>query len=140
MDRTPKILVVVDEPSLMVDMFFELEGRGFVVEPAKPDEYSRYATPKAIDAAIFDLHHPDEIALTIAARLHGAAIPVVTLGTELSIVSGRTAGVEVSMPKPVDYDRLAGVLSDLVCKSRSAASQPKAAIPELERHHARSAG
>ena len=140
MDRSPKILVVVDEPSLMVDMFFELEGRGFVVEPVKPDEYSRYATPKAVDAAVFDLHNPNQIAEAIAARLHGLAIPVVTLGRDESVVAGRIAGIDISLPKPVDYDRLAGVLFDLVGRSGALASQGQSAAPEIELYREQSSG
>ncbi|KGF67387.1 hypothetical protein LL06_22520 [Hoeflea sp. BAL378] len=140
MDRNPKILVVVDEPSLMVDMFFELEGRGFVVEPVKPDEYSRHAAPKAVDVAVFDLHQPNQIAVEIASRLHGQAIPVVTLGRDESVVAGRIAGIDISLPKPVDYDRLAGVLFDLVARSCSVASHRESAAPGIELYREQSSG
>jgi len=118
---SPKILVITDEPMLTVNLLSELEDRGFVVEPMKPGE-PRNCSHSGIDAAIFDLHQSDEISVRLAYKLLRSAIPLVTLGDGSSFNSVRIAGAQTCLSRPVDYDRLADLLFDLV-------SQPLAITP-----------
>lgn len=110
---SPKILVITDEPMLTVNLLSELEDRGFVVEPMKPGEH-RNCSHSAIDAAIFDLHQSDEISVRLAYKLLRSAIPLVTLGGGSSFNSVQIAGAQTCLSRPVDYDRLADLLFDLV--------------------------
>ncbi|OCW56977.1 response regulator [Hoeflea olei] len=119
MDKTPKILIVVDEPGMMVDMFLELEGRGFAVEPVKPSDCADRVSHHAVDVAIFDLHKFDTTAMAIVSRLHGREIPVITLGNSPPEGPDRGVGALLSLPKPVDYNRLADFLSDLIKRPRT---------------------
>ncbi len=114
MDRSPKIMVVTDEPMLMVTMMSELEDRGFSVEPVKPGEHRTWSQPKDIDAAVFDLHQLDEVSLRLAYKLRRSAIPLVTLSGGSSFNSVQIAGAQTCRSSPVDYDRLADILFDLI--------------------------
>ena len=115
MDKDPKILVVAEEPMLMVDMLSELEGRGFSVEPMKPGEQSNNCLrPGAVDAAVFDLHHLKQASLRFASELRRLSVPVVALGDDHSSDMARQAGIGNCLPMPVDYDRLSELLLALV--------------------------
>jgi DNA-binding response OmpR family regulator len=115
MDKDPKILVIAEEPMLMVDMLSELEGRGFSVEPMKPDEQSNNCLhPGAVDAAVFDFHHLKQSSLRFASELRRLSVPVVALGDDHSSDLVRQAGIENCLPMPVDYDRLSELLLALV--------------------------
>lgn len=113
MHTSPKILVVTDEPMLTVNLLSELEDRGFAVEPIKPGEH-RNCVHSGIDAAIFDLHQSDEMSLRLARNLLRWAIPLVTLGGGSSFSSVLIAGAQTCLARPVDYDRLADLLFNLV--------------------------
>ncbi|AKH98883.1 CheY-like receiver domain-containing protein [Hoeflea sp. IMCC20628] len=119
MDRSPKILIVTDEPMLMVDMLFELEDRGFDIEPMKPGEHRSWSQLHVIDAAVFDLYQPDKVPLPFAAKLWRCRIPIVSLRSGTSV---RGAGAETCLSKPVDYDRLADLLIEMTCKTSAIAS------------------
>lgn len=115
MDKDPKILIVAEEPMLMVDMLSELEGRGFSVEPMKPGEKSNNCLhPGAVDAAVFDFHRLKESSLRFASELRRLPVPVVALGDDHSFEVAHEAGIENCLPMPVDYDRLSELLLALV--------------------------
>lgn len=127
MKQSPKILVVTDEPMLTVTMLTELEDRGFAVEPVKPGERRIWPHPEDIDAAIFDLHQPDDVSLRLAQKLCRAAIPLITFGGGQSFSSIRIAGAENCLSKPIDYDRLADCLFTLVSRSAAIATHTEPA-------------
>ncbi len=130
MDRSPKILVITDEPMLMVDMMSELEGRGFAVEPMKPGDHRNWLQTDSIDAAIFDLDQPDDLSTRIVSKLHHAAIPLITLGDGAPFKSERIAGAEICLAGPVDYDKLSDLLFELVSGPHSMVPHSMAAAVE----------
>ena len=131
MDRSPKILVVADEPMFIVDMLSELEGRGFAIEPMTPGEHENWSQPHGIDAAVFDLHQPDEISLQFASMLRRSGIPIVALGGGSSGNSARIAGAENCLSRPVDYDGLADILCGLVSRPLPIATHASAGAFQL---------
>ncbi|MEP3435408.1 MAG: hypothetical protein ABJN75_01280 [Hoeflea sp.] len=136
MHMSPKILVVTDEPMLTVNLLSELEDRGFAVEPMKPREH-RNCAHSGIDAAIFDLHQSDEMSLRFAYKLLRSATPIITLGGGSSFNSLRIAGAQTCLSRPVDYDRLADLLFNLV--SQPLAITPRAGAGVLQQPAAMSA-
>lgn len=123
MDISPKILVVTDEPMMMVDMLSELEDRGFSVEHMKPGNARIWLRPNSIDAAVFDLHRPDERSLQFASKLRLSRIPIVSLDGRWQSSPVRIAGAQICLSRPVDYDRLAELLFELA--SRRFAFDPR---------------
>ncbi|MDP2121187.1 MAG: hypothetical protein Q8K28_14915 [Hoeflea sp.] len=117
MDRSPTILLVADEPMLVVDMLCELEARGFAVVPMKPDEQRTWPQSHPCEAAILDLHGPDLTTQGIALSLRRRAIPIVALGGSTAAQSARLGDAVTCLAKPLDYDRLADLLMDLIDKS-----------------------
>ncbi|MDF1610300.1 response regulator [Hoeflea sp. YIM 152468] len=126
MERTPKILVFADEPMFIVTMLSELEDRGFAVVPMKPGGRETWPQLQDIDAAVFDLHQPNETAVHLALKLRRSTIPVITLGNGPSVHSARLAGDDLRFSKPVDYDRLADRLYQLASQPLAIALQGNA--------------
>ncbi|MCY0093769.1 hypothetical protein [Hoeflea ulvae] len=131
MHTSPKILVVTDEPMLTVNLLSELEDRGFAVEPMRPGEH-RNCSHSGIDAAIFDLHHPDEVSLMFASKLRRSAIPLVTLGGCVPSNSVRIAGARNFLSRPINYDSLAELLCELISQSQTIAPQNVVAFQRPE--------
>lgn len=119
MQSTPTILLVADEPMFIVDMLLELESRGFAIVPMRPDGDRASVRSDAYDAAVLDLHGRYALPQTIALNLRRQAIPVVVLDGGNATHSARFLDGAIRLSQPVDYDRLADLLWELVSRSPS---------------------
>lgn len=116
MNESPKILIVSDEPMLLVDLLDELEGRGFTVVPGICRDYANRAVCNDIDAAILDLRHPDDVDRKLASTLRQSGIPVVLFGGGSSTIPVEISQVATCFAKPVDYDELTATLYRLIAR------------------------
>lgn len=113
MNESPKILIVSDEPMLLVDLLCELEGRGFTVVPRTRGDYAICSIQQDIDAAVFDFRHPDHLDLKFVSSLRREGIPVVMFGGGSSTIPCEISQTATCVAKPVDYDELTGILHRL---------------------------
>lgn len=125
MNESPKILIVSDEPMLLVDLLYELEGRGFTVVPGTSGDYANRAVCHDIDAAILDLRHPDDADRKFASTLRQTGIPVVMFGGGSSTIPVEISQVATCVAKPVDYDELTHILYRLTARVPIGISQTK---------------
>jgi len=113
MNESPKILIVSDEPMLLVDLLYELEGRGFTVLPRTRGDYALCSIRQDIDAAVLDFRHPDQLDMKFVSGLRRSGIPVVMFGGGSSTIPVEIWGAATCISKPVDYDELTGILHRL---------------------------
>jgi len=114
MNESPNILIVSDEPMLLVDLLHELEGRGFTAPPRTPGDYAGWSAHQGIDAAVFDMRHPDQSDMKFMDGLRRSGIPIVLFGGGSSTIPVEISGAATCIAKPVDYDQLTGILHRLV--------------------------
>jgi DNA-binding response OmpR family regulator len=114
MNESPKILIVSDEPMLLVDLLYELEGRGFTVSPRTRGDYALCSIRQDIDAAVFDFRHPDPLDMKFVSGLRRSGIPVVMFGGGSSTIPVEISGAATCISKPVDFDELTSILHRLV--------------------------
>ncbi len=110
MNESPKILIVSDEPMLLVDLLYELEDRGFTVLPRTRGDYALCSIQQDIDAAVFDFRHPDHLDMKFMSGLRRSGIPVVMFGGGSSTIPVEISQTATCVTKPVDYDELTGIL------------------------------
>jgi DNA-binding response OmpR family regulator len=113
MNENPKILIVSDEPMLLVDLLYELEGRGFTVLPRTRGDYALCSIRQDIDAAVFDFRHPDQFDMKFVSGIRRSGIPVVMCGGGSSTIPVEISGAATCISKPIDYDELTGTLHRL---------------------------
>jgi len=116
MNESPKILIVSDEPMLLVDLLYELEGRGFAVLPGTRGDYSLCSVQQDIDVAVFDLRHPGPLDMKFVSGLRHAGIPVIMFHGGSSTIPVEISGAATCISKPVDYDELTVTLQKLACR------------------------
>jgi ActR/RegA family two-component response regulator len=114
MNESPKILILSDEPMLLVDMLYEFEDRGFTVEPRNRGDYAMCSNEHEIDAAVFDFRRADDLDLQFASRLRQSGIPMVVFGGGSSTIPVEISGSAFCIAKPVDYDEVTAILQRLV--------------------------
>ena len=112
MNENPRILIVTDEPMLLVDMLYEFEARGLTVVPRTRGDYDLCTTHHDLDAAVFDFRYPDHQDLKFISRLRLAGIPIVMIGGGSSTIPVEITGAATCVSKPVDYDELTGSIRD----------------------------
>lgn len=133
MNESPKILIVSDEPMLLVDLLCELEGRGFTALPRTRGDYALCSIQRDIDAAVFDFRRPDSLDMKFVSGLRRSGIPVVMLGGGSSTIPVEISGMATCVAKPVDYDELTGILHKLARRRfMSNAHTGGGAIPLLQ--------
>ena len=113
MNESPRILIVTDEPMLLVDMLYEFEARGLIVVPGTRGDYDLCTAHRNLDAAVFDFRHPDQQDLSFASSLRLAGIPIVMIGGGSSTIPVEIGGAATCISKPVDYDELTATIRDL---------------------------
>lgn len=106
MNESPRILIITDEPMLLVDMLYEFEARGLTVVPGTRGDYQVCAAHHGLDVAVFDLRHPDNEDLKFASNLRQTGIPIVMVGGGSSTIPVEITGSATCISKPVDYDDL----------------------------------
>ena len=116
MNENPKILIVSDEPMLLVDLLYELEGRGFTVVPGTSGDYANCTVYHDVDAAILDLRLPGDADKKFASTLRQSGIPLVMFGGGSSTIPVEISQVATCVAKPVDYDELTGTLHRLTAR------------------------
>lgn len=112
MYESPRILIVTDEPMLLVDMLYEFEARGFTVVPKTRGDYAMCAAQHDIDAAVFDFRHPDQHDLNFVSGLRLSGVPIVLISGGSSTIPMEISGLATCIAKPVDYDELTGMIRD----------------------------
>ena len=110
MNESPNILIVSDEPMLLVDLLHELEGRGFTTFPRTRGDYALCSNQQDVDVAVFDIRHPDNRDMKFVSALHHSGIPIVMFGGGSSTIPARISHSATCVVKPVDYDQLAETL------------------------------
>lgn len=110
-----RVLCIEDEPEILADIVEELRDHGFAVDPASS---AHDALPRirqnAPDLIICDMQMPGMTGLELLEELRkgqdpAAQIPFVFLtafGDRDTMISGRRAGADDYLVKPVDYDLL----------------------------------
>ena len=117
MNDSPKILIVSDEPILLVDLLYELEGQGFTVLPITRGDYALWSIRQDIDAAVFDFRQPDPLDMKFVSGLCQAGIPVVVFCGGSSNTPAEISQTATCIAKPVDFDELTGILHRLASHS-----------------------
>lgn len=121
--RAPQILVVDDSPAVRAQLRSLLEPGGFVVTDVDGVDAALQALDRrAFDCVLMDVMMPGtdgyEGCRQFKARLRGAnAVPVVMLtsrGSPFDRLSGKMAGCDAYLTKPVDPEHLNEVLAQLL--------------------------
>lgn len=125
-----RVLVVEDDPDAREMMSIALSGYGAVVETAGSVAEARRAFDRALpDLVVSDIGLPGENGYVLARELHeraargGVRVPAVALTGYAGLEDRRRAsdaGFDRHMPKPVDLDELARVVTQLRASSRRA--------------------
>ncbi|SOE16532.1 hypothetical protein SAMN05877838_1402 [Hoeflea halophila] len=113
MNESPRILIITDEPMLLVDMLYEFEARGLTVVPGTRGDYEVCTAHHDLNAAVFDFRHPDNEDLKFASNLRQAGIPIVMIGGGSSTIPVEITGAVTCISKPVDFDELTGMIRTL---------------------------
>lgn len=113
MNESPRILIITDEPMLLVDMLYEFEARGLAVVPGTRGDYGSCIGHCKLDAAVFDFRHPNQQDLKFASSLRLAGIPIVMIGGGSSTIPVEISGSATCISKPVDYDELTATIRNL---------------------------
>jgi DNA-binding response OmpR family regulator len=125
--QRPRILFVDDDPIVIKAMRSLLDKAGFEPVCCATAEDAMSKAQSSIDAAVLDIHLPDENGLELSQRMratHGPDFPIIILSGDNSMETIRalpTAGATYFFSKPVNPPILIEQLRDLT--SRSGASE-----------------
>jgi len=118
MNESPTILIVSDQPILLVDLLCELEDQGFTVLPVTRGDYAIWSARQDIDAAVFDFRHPDPLDMKFVSGLRHSGIPVVMFYGGSSTIPAEISQTATCIAKPVDFDELTGILHRMSSSTR----------------------
>ena len=119
---TKRILVVDDEPNLLVAIAAVLRGEGFEVSTARSGREALVSVAQSLpDLIVSDVRMPGIDGYTLARRLrsapNSAMIPIIFLTAKDEIedrVEGFRSGVDVYLTKPFEPDELIAVIRNIL--------------------------
>ena len=119
---TKRLLVVDDEPNLLVAIAAVLRGEGFEVSTARGGKEALVSVAQSLpDLIVSDVRMPGMDGYTLARRLraapNSAMIPIVFLTAKDEIedrVEGFRSGVDVYLTKPFEPDELIAVIRNIL--------------------------
>jgi phosphoserine phosphatase RsbU/P len=125
MRTAPRILVVDDDPVLRMTVALFLRGRYTVLACATAAEAELEARLQTPDVIISDIHMPDDDGLAFRDRLSRdaelGAVPFLILTSDRSpgaAAAANEAGIDDLLYKPLDKQRLLGVLDRILTRQR----------------------
>ena len=121
-NRSAKILIVDDEPNIVVALEFLLQQQGFVVEKAYNGQEALYKLSSVRPGiVILDVMMPGMDGFEVARRIrqqpsnrNTQIIFLTAKGTDADKIKGYGAGGEVYITKPFDNDELIQTVQEVV--------------------------
>jgi len=124
-----RVLLVDDDPDILAALTMLLEGRYAIETATNGSEAVDRITSTSFDAVLLDLMMPimDGAALTEELTRRRIAVPILLTSAGADLAERAAAlGIEAYIAKPLDFDKLETMLSDLLARAERSHSSRSA--------------